>query len=125
MPIVRKNIEPAYEFVNSQDATKIIKKGGVETPFDIPSEIGAGQSFCLQVIFSDLDMASAATVYLMLSMDSVNYQRITAKECVVSGASVTGYFIFPDPAMSRARYAQIGITGVTAPGKIQSVIFGC
>lgn len=116
MPVVtRKQI---YNFTTGA-ADKIMQAN-----FELNGGNTPVTNFCLQVFFSDLAVGSAATVFLMLSNDASNFTRVTGKEFAVAGSGTSSFFIFSDPAMATAQFLQLGITGVTAPGKITKVCVG-
>lgn len=93
-------------------------------PFELASASFPIANFSIQVFFSELIPASAATVYLMLSNDGGNFKRITGKEFVLAGNAETSFFIFGDSALASAGSLQLGIEGVTITGKITGVKIG-
>lgn len=78
-------------------------------------------AFCVQVFFTKLDAASAATIYLSVSNDGTNFVRVP-KEFTIAGASQTTFFIFAEAQYAKAQYIQIGIDTITVPGIISKVI---
>lgn len=93
-------------------------------PFQLASADYPIGNFSIQVNFTELIPASAATVYLMLSNDGGNFKRITGKEFVLAGNTENTFFIFGDASLSSAGMLQLGIIGVTPTGKISSVKIG-
>jgi hypothetical protein len=111
---------PAYNFA-SGNATKILS-----TPLILYPAGYLPVGFCLQVNFTGLTGPSAATVYLMLGNDSVNFQRITGKEFAIAAPpEATGSFlILGEQYLCSAKFLQLGITVAGGTGILKSVILG-
>ena len=111
MPVIQKTI--AYNF--SAGAQEKI----MQEPFQLNGNTQT--SFCLQVIFTALANTPIATVYLMASNDGTNFQRVPEHEFNVSGTTVLGYFIYGSESLAKAKYMQLGVTGVSGDGQIIAV----
>ena len=79
-------------------------------------------AFLLQAKFTGLDVASAATVYLMVSNDGSTWTRVTGKEFVIAGSGTTSFLIQGDGGLAKASYLQLGITGVAGTGQLTDVL---
>lgn len=81
-------------------------------------------NFLVQVTFTGLEVGSAATVYLMISNDNLNFIRVTGKEFVIAGAGTISFLIPGEANLAAGAYAQLGISGVAGNGSVKSVYIG-
>lgn len=117
------NNSPNYNFT-SGNSNAILVKNGTASPFALSSVSQQIENFCLQVNFSGLAVGSAATVFILISNDGVNYVKVTGKEFTIAGAAQTSFFIFGDASIARAKFLQVGISGIASTGVVTKVILG-